>query len=91
MKNLVIGLALGAAVAGFLGHRQGLATGNAAAEAKLTATRFEGRMSACQEIFSVIAPMFPVPLECSEYQGDVVITSPAAPGVRSALNGDKIE
>ena len=53
--------------------------------------RLDGRMSACKEIFTVIAPMFPIPLGCVEFNGDAAISSPLVPEVVMSLDGKKLQ
>jgi hypothetical protein len=80
MKKTLLGLAAAALLAGAAGNWLG-------ANRAAAAARLDGRLSACQEIFSVIGPSMPIPLECTVIEGEVYITTPLAPDFAKTLDG----
>jgi len=69
----------------YAGLAAGLLLGNA-----LSGSKLAGRLSACQDMTSVLNAGFP-PLElaCEVAKGDVWISSPMAPGKKVSLDGKR--
>ncbi len=68
----------------YAGLAIGLLLGNA-----LSGSKLAGRLSACQEMTSVLNGAMPFQLNCEVAKGDVWLSSPQAPGLLVSLDGKR--
>ena len=77
IKPAVMLLVGGALVGGIIGYAA-------------NGSKLDGRLSACQEIMSMLNQTIPLELNCEVVKGDVYITTPFKPGVKVSLDGTRV-